>query len=383
MKKIAKTVVFSLFVLLTPLLAFTAPRPFYLQERQTLKLYGPFPVKSGYELNLKGKVYQLRIVGKDRLAFLNQKKEIYGPLQMVEGRLVSVDGSMYVFYQAKEHIRENPSRGGEKGNAPFIPPPPPKPELLPVEKETPHRVVSAKDLPELPSPVHRLSVAVWLAPIDDSKIDWKVSSQHGSDSSLERTTFGADVLWNSFSASVAFSPSVEGGDIVPKGVGILRSALEDGDGLSLQLGYHRPFLEENGWTASAGLRGAYRHDKVDLHSKSLTGSGVDTNGYVSADYVENVSSLTIDEYSLWLDVGLSFSQELWGMRADFSIQPLSDYKIDGDFIYGGKGYPVECERKTPIALSFGGWFDYRAIRFFGDVSFGSDERLRIGASYAF
>lgn len=385
MKRTTKSLLLSLCMAFLPLLLLAVSDPFYLRESKSSAMYGPFPVKSGASVPLAGKTYQLRIVGKDRLAFLAPDREIFGPLQMVEGRLVSIGGSMYAFYPAKRgNVPANGPRPVKRdGSKPFIPAPPPRPAPIPVTAETPHRVVPARDLPALPSSDRRLEFSAWLALIDDTPIDWKVDSLSGNDSTMERKTIGADCFWDAFSARIAYSPSVESGDIVPTGVGIVGSSLEDGSGVTLQLGYHRPFLQEGGWTASGGVRGAFRHDKADLKTKTLTGGGVDTNGYVSADYVVKTSSLTINEYALWLDLGLSFSQGVWGLHADFSIQPISEYKIDGEFMYAGKGYSVECDRSTPIAFGLGGWYEYRRIRFFAEAVFGADELFRVGALYHF
>ena len=384
MKKTAKKVALMILMALAPVFLFATPSSFYLQETKSSALYGPFPVKSGFRVQLNGQSYALRIVGKDRLAFLAPDRQIFGPLQMVEGRLVNLRGSMYAFYLHEDKTAPVPRQVNRASRPePFIPAPPPRPKPISVTEETPHRVVPAKDLPELPRAENTLAFAAWLAFVDDTPIDWKVDSLNGTDSALERTTIGVDCFWNAFSARLSYSPSLKSGDIVPNGVGITGSSLDDGSGVALQVGYSRPFLKEGGWVASAGVRGSLRRDKADLTTRSLTGHGVDTNGLVSADYISATTSLTIDEYSIWLDLKLGYSADVWGVHAGFSIQPVSEYKIDGDFVFGGKRYSIECDRDVPIAFGFGGWYDYRDIRYFGNISFGATELFRLGALYEF
>ena len=371
---------------------------FLLQETQTRQLHGPVQKIDKSRINLAGRAYEIRVYSRDRISFMDvATQETYGPVATVDGRLVRVGNVMYAYYDASGKAAQTVRREAESGIAPrpappSTPKPPPMPKRIDIPEEETAPIVPAKDLPALPEAESGLSVDAWIAFIDNTPIDWKVSSFKGAESDIERTTLGGDVVWNGLSLGAGFSPAVDGGEIVPKGVGVSSSSFDGDSGFLLELGSHHPFLSEGGWKASAGVRGQLRQDKGTISSSSLVSTGkADTNDNVIVEYKTQSSSVTLTEFSLWIDLGLSYSYyKMWGLSANFAFEPVSEYDVSGSFWYGGKKLSVEADRSVPIAFTLGGWCNLgevfprvQPILVFADASFGADVRFRVGAGWEF
>lgn len=372
---------------------------FLLQDNQTKHLYGPFQKIDKSRINLAGQSYEIRVYSRDRISFIDvDTQATYGPVATVDGRLVRIGNGMYAYYAAGSKSLQGTR--GQVMPVPRVKPaleasaPPPMPKRIDIPEEEKAPALPARDLPALPETKSSLAVDGWFAFLDNTPIDWKVSSMKGADSDIERISLGGDVFWNGFSAGIGLSPSVDGGTVVPEGVGVTSSSFEGDNGFMLEVGYHRPFLSEGGWEANAGLRGQIRQDKGSLSSTSLVSTGeVDTNnvGNVIVDYQTQSSSLKVTELSLWIDIGLSYTYDkMWCGYANFAIEPVSEYDVSGSFWYGGHKLSVEADRSTPIAFTLGGWCNLgevfervQPVRVFADITFGADLRFRAGAGWEF
>ncbi len=260
------------------------------------------------------------------------------------------------------------------------------PEMIEVPEQQPQRVVQPKDLRALPETVPVFQVDAWLSLVDNTPLDWKIDSAGAGDGAMERVSIGGGVEWNYWIASATLSPFVECDDIASGGSGITGASFKDGTGWSLAGGYRRPFLVEGGWKASAGIRGQIRQDSGDLNAHSVSRTGVtDTNGVVqlSSELQSQTSSITVRELSLWIDLELSYSDEIWGVYAGISIEPVSEYDVSGSIRYGEGTLSLDAERQTPLSVTFGGWFVLDKWRLFSDLTVGADRRFRIGCGYDF
>ena len=363
-----------------------------LQNLRDSTKYGPFRLQQGETITLGEVSYEIQLPSADRISFKSLSNGVvYGPIQVVDGRLGVVGNATYRLHVPQTPTGTSVSTPRRAGNAadseePFVPQPPAMPELIEVPEQQPQRVVKPKDLRALPKTVPIFQAKCWLALIDHTSLDWKIDSSKAGDGELERVSLGGDVDWNYWLASIILSPFVECGDIASGGTGITGASFKDGTGWSLEAGYRRPFLVEGGWTASAGLRGQIRQDSGDLQVNTVSRSDVtDTNGVanVRSERRTQTSSLTIRELSLWIDLELSYGEDLWGVYADFSIEPVSEYDVSGSIRYGDGSLSLDAERQTPFAVTVGGWYLLDRWRFFSDLTIGADRRFRIGCGYDF
>jgi hypothetical protein len=349
------------------------------------RVYGPFRLKSGETIHIDGASYQLLTPAAGRVSFKSLANGIvYGPLQVVDGRLGVVGNATYRLKPAS--AASVPAQAAATPRAePFVPQPPAMPEKIPVPEQQ-RRVVPAKDLRALPETTPVLRALAWLAPMDNTPLDWKIDSSSAGDGAIERVSLGGEAEWNHWVASVTLSPVVESGGIAKGGSGITGASLKDGTGWSIGGGYRRPFLVEGGWSASAGLRGQIRQDSGDLTAHTVASSShTDTNGVVSvlSERRTETSSITVRELSLWIDLELAYSQDVWGIYADVSIEPVSEYDVSGSIKYGEGSLSIDAERSLPLSATFGGWYRMDNWRFFADLTLGNDERLRLGCGYDF
>ena len=357
---------------------------FTMQNIRDSRVYGPFRLKSGETVRIDGVSYELQTPSAGRVSFKSLANgAVYGPLQVVDGRLGVVGNATYRLKPAE--AAGVTTSTAPAPNEPFVPQPPAMPKMIPVpEQQT--RVVPAKDLRTLPETPPVLRALAWLAPIDNTPVDWKLDSSSAGDGAIERTSLGGEAEWNHWIAALTLSPSVESGSIAKGGSGITGASIEDGTGWSIAGGYRRPFLVEGGWTASAGLRGQIRQDSGDLTAHTVASSShTDTNGVVSvlSENRTTTSSITVREISLWIDLELSYSQDCWGLYADISIEPVSEYNVSGSIKYGEGSLSIDAEQSLPLSTTFGGWYKMDQWRFFADLTLGNYERLRLGCGYDF
>jgi len=287
--------------------------------------------------------------------------------------LLEIDGAMYAFAHGV-------GAGSRRAPLPPAPLPPPTPPPIPIpEAPTP---TTAHPRPPLPAPAQELRAALWLDPLDRTPMKWEVGGLRGSDAEIERTSLGGGLAWRGWSLQLGLSGAVSSGDILPSGLEVSESRLDDGSGWSLAGGYRQIFLREGGWEAYGGLRAVIRRDEADLRSNSATGrSG--TNDTVELTFAPHVSNLTLTEVALWLDAGLGYSATAWGLSLDLSVQPFGNIAVDGHLPHDGVELPVDAERAQPLYVALGGWLGYAEWRCFGEVAAGSEQRIRLGVSRVF
>ena len=363
---------------------------FSFQNLRDSTVQGPYRLRKGERIQLGGTTYEVLTPSQGRVSFKSLANGVvYGPIQAVDGRIGVVGNASYCLREASGNAvaaPPAPRQTSANRNEPFVPQPPAMPAMIEVPEQQTPTLVKPKDLRPLPESKPVFRVSGWLALVDNTPIDWKIDSSKSGDGEIERTSIGGDAEWNNWFASVSLSPFVECGDIASGGTGVTSASFEDGMGWSIAGGYRRVFLSEGGWTANAGLRGQIRQESGDLSVHSVIRSDeTDTNGVVTAksERRTQTSSMTIRELSLWIDIGLSYSDELWGAYADVSIQPISDYSISGSVHYGDGNLSIDAERKMPISITAGGWYGFDQWRIFADLTLGGDTRFRIGYGYEF
>ena len=363
---------------------------FSFQNLRDSSVQGPYRLRNGARIHLGGVDYEVLTPSAGRVSFKSLSNGVvYGPIQAVDGRIGVVGNASYCLREAADNeavVAPRPQQAANTRPDPFVPPPPAMPAMIEVPEPQTQTVVKPKDLRPLPDSPSIFRLSGWLAPIDNSSVDWKIDSSKSGDGDIERTTIGGDVEWNNWIASVAFSPTVECGDMASGGTGVTGVSLEDGTGWSLAGGYRRVFLSEGNWSAKAGIRGQIRQESGDLSAQSvIRREETDTNGVVSvkSEHLTQSSSITIRELSLWIDLELTYSEDNWGVYAGVYIQPVSDYNVSGSIHYGEGSLPLDAERALPIDVTAGGWYGFERWRVFADITVGTDTRLRLGCGYDF
>ncbi|MDD5708282.1 MAG: hypothetical protein PHR35_20380 [Kiritimatiellae bacterium] len=354
--------------------AMAAPATFSLEAARTHRVWGPFDLKDGSYVQVGADRYQLRLLPPDRLSFISLRSgRVYGPVQTVNGRLVEIGGAMYAF-----------SHGAAAGSArpplPPAPPPPPRPAPIPLPEEQPPAVAAARPL--LPAPEDELRASLWVDPLERTPVKWHVDGRSGTGADLERSSVGGGIAWRGWLLQLGLSPSVSSGDILPGGLTVAESSLDSGSGWSLMGGYRQPFLREGSWEVYGGARASIRKDEADLKSSTAVGQ-VGTNATLDLTYENTKTDITLTELALWIDTGLVYSRPNWGFHLDLSIQPLGNIDVEGGLPLGGDELEVEVEREQPMLFGLGLWFGQDPWRFFGEATAGSDQRVRLGASYGF
>ncbi|NLF21928.1 MAG: hypothetical protein GX590_02095 [Lentisphaerae bacterium] len=356
----------------SPLLA-ASEESFSLQEIRAEQVHGPYLLRDGDRLQLGGAAYQMRLVPPDRLSFISLATgRVYGPVQTIEGRLVEIDGRMYAFsWRVDQMVPAPPPR------APLPPAPraPPRPEPIPIPPL--HAPEPLRPRTALPPPRDTRRATFWIAPTDDTPMNWKVDGRRARDVDLARTTVGGALEWRGWMAELHLSPSVDGGELLPQGMDVVQSDLGDGTGWLLAVGYRRPLLVRGDWEVTGGARASLRQDALELTSNTAFGRA-GTNETVDVSYATQSSDITLTEFALWLDIGLAYAVDHWGIHLDLAFQPLGTVDVDGGLAYGDRELPLKADRDQPLSIGVGGWLGWNRWRVFGDFTTGSDQTLRIG-----
>jgi hypothetical protein len=361
---------------------------FSFQNLRDSTVHGPYRLRKGDKVSLGGITYEVQTPSQGRVSFKSLSSGVvYGPIQAVDGRIGVIGNASYCLRAAADDAAVSPPpQQTTARREPFVPQPPAMPDLIDVPERQNQNFVQPQDLRPLPKSQPVFRVFGWLAPVDNTSIDWKIDSTKSGDGEIERTSAGGDIDWNNWIASFALSPSVECGDMASGGTGITGVSLEDGTGWSIAGGYRRALLSEDGWTAKAGLRGQIRQESGDLSVHSVNRiDETDTNGVVTVKSVHRTqtSSITVRELSLWIDLEIAYSGDNWGLYALLSFQPISDYSISGSIHYGAVDLSIDAERSLPLDVMFGGWYGFDRWRFFADLTLAADTRFRIGCGYDF
>jgi hypothetical protein len=360
--------------------ALSGAETFMLQAVRSERRFGPFVLQDGDRVQVDGQRYQMRIVPPDRLSLISiASGRVYGPVQTIEGRLLELNGQMYAFSWRVAKASAGPATTVREPPPP-LPIPPPRPEPIPI----PPALAPPPPQPRtpLPAPSTEWRALGWIAPFQDTPVEWKVDGRRGSKSDLSRLTLGGAMTWYGWSVGLGLSPSVSGGDLLPSGMDVTDASLDDGTGWALSLGYQRPFLKQGRWQAIGGARVFISQDKLDLRSTTAVGYA-GTNATIDVVYESDTSSVTVTELALWLDVSLMYARDYWGLYANLSLQPLGSLDVDGAFSYNGREMSIDAERDQPLAFGFGAWTGVSPWRGFADYTTGTENSLRIGVMYDF
>lgn len=397
-----------IFTFASTAFAAAAPSRYTLTETRSQTPFGPFTLFDGARIRLDGTLYTLSIGADRRLTFTSSAGSAFGPYQAVPGRIMQIGKAMYSFDWAGASSRADsrsaaaqldgrPFRSAATGSqgqaapastpiATFDPMPPP-PERIEIPPEVEHRTVPSLDLPALPDASRPFSWNLWFAPIDRTPLKWKVESVSGRDVDFERVSVGAGISLNSWFADAAYATSGKSGAIIPEGLGFSGSSIEDASGFSLTLGYKRPFLDEGGWIASAGIQGRIRREKGDISTSALVATEeADTNdvGNVVSEYKSRTSEVTISEQSLRLDFELGYREDSFYGFVGLALQPFSSVSVSGKLPYGDDDLKISAKHDDAIGAVAGCSFDLPAdFRIFADFTILCETRLRLGLARAF
>lgn len=402
------TGVLALFAFAFASTAFAAATPsrYTLTETRSRTPSGPFTLFDGARIRLDGTLYTLSVGADRRLTFTSSAGKPFGPYQAVPGRIMQIGKAMYSFDWAgasafnsgsgasPRAVAKAPASGttprtAAQSAAPIatFDPMPPPPERIEIPPEVEHRTVPSLDLPALPDASRPFSWNFWFAPIDRTPLKWKVESVSGRDVDFERVSVGAGISLNSWFADAAYSTSGKSGAIIPEGLGFSGSSIDDASGFSIALGYKRPFLDEGGWIASAGIQGRIRREKGDISTSALVATEeADTNdvGNVISEYKSRTSEVTIGEQSLRLDFELGYRQDSFYGFAGLVLQPFSSVSVSGKLPYGDDDLKLSAKHDDAIGAVAGCSFDLPAdFRIFADFTILYETRLRLGLARAF
>jgi hypothetical protein len=351
-----------------------AEETFTLQAVRTEQVHGPYRLVDGDRLQLGAAAYQMRLIPPDRLSFISLASgRVFGPVQTIEGRLVEIDGQMYVFsWRVRQGVPPPPPPRAPLPPAPQAPPRPDPIPIPPIPTPEPLRPRTA-----LPPQRETWRGAFWIAPADDTPMNWKVDGRRARDLDLARTTVGGALEWRGWLAELRLSPSVDGGELLPQGMDVTQSDLGDGTGWLLAIGYRRPLLMRGDWEVTGGARASLRQDALELTSNTAFGR-TGTNETVDVSYATQSSDITLTEFALWLDIGLSYSVEHWGLYLDLAFQPVGVVNVDGGLAYGDRELSIKADRDQPLSIGAGGWIGWNRWRLFADFTTGADQTLRLG-----
>lgn len=365
---------------------------FTLANTKSGQISGPFTIYHGARVRLGGDLYRISLDGDRRISFSGGPNgESYGPYQTVDGRLMQIGDAMYSFSwgAAARPTVQSPAPKKPAREAPIaeFAPMPPKPEMIAIPAETERRTVKPLDLPSLPDASKPFEWNFWLAPIDSTEFKWKVESVEGNSADLERRTVGAGLSLNSWSADAAYSTSGKSSAVLPDGLGLSGTSIDDASGWSIGAGYKRPLLKEGGWTASAGIFGRIRQDKGDLSATTLVSTDVaDTNnlGNVISSFESSKSSVKVTEKTVRLDFDLGYRYRSFYGFAGLQLQPVSSVSVSGSLPNAGDNLKISAKHDDPIGFVAGGFWEFgNGLRVFSDFSLGIDKRLRFGLSRNF
>lgn len=372
---------------------------FFLADVRNGTTFGPYTLYDGAKIRLGGILYDVSVKGNDRVSFVSAAdKSAYGPFQTVDGRIMRVGGVSYTFgwkdggsassrTSGKSSAKADVKRPVHEAPIAEFAPLPPKPEMIAVPEPEQQRQVKPLDMPALPDASRPLTLAAWLAPLDQMPVEWKIASAKGSDSDIKRTTFGLSAALNSWFAETSLSTGVKCDEIIPDGLGISNSAMDDGSGWSIGIGYKRPFLAEGNVVASAGLFGRIRQDKGDLSATTFVATGeADTNdlGNVYSKVATSKSSVKITETTLRVDLELAYVEEFWRVFIGVLIQPISDMDVSASIQFADESLKVSATHDDPIAVRVGGWYELNdGWSLAADLMIGMESQLRLGVMREF
>lgn len=392
LKKVLFLIVVVLFSAWT---SFSASR-FSLIESRSKAISGPYTIYQGAKVRIGGDLYELSLPD-DRISFIATDGKVYGPFEPVEGRMMRINNATYTF--TSQSVSLSQPIAPEVSVAPEAPavqqkpivefrPIPPKKEMIPISEDATRRTVDPLDLPSLPDASHPFMWGLWYSPIDITPFKWSVDSFSGAESDLERSTLGIGLYYNSWMLEAQYSISAEGGNVVPNGMGITESSLDDGNSKSIAVGYKRPFLDEGRWKALAGVYFRYRLDEVDMSVRSLSqGTVIGTNNVESyfSSYSTKESSIEVEELLLRVDLELAYSQERWGASAAALIYALSDVAVSGKFPYSGGSLELSAKHDNPVGMRISGWYQFNndGWRARTELTLGPETELRLGITRSF
>lgn len=350
---------------------------FSLEATRSGRAFGPFTAREGATLQLEGRVYTVHTRPPDRVSFTEHRSgRLYGPAQLVEGRMIDMGGVMYAFTHVVPADEARP-------DLPPPPRPPPLPEPIPIPPETlpppPPLLVPRPLAPPLDP---RIQASVWIDLLDQTPLEWEAGGQRANDASLERVSLGGGLAWQGWFAELGLSGGVTSGDILPSGVSVSEARLEDGAGVRVAGGYWRPVLAEGGWQVLAGAHVVYRSDAVDLKSTTAVVGSI-SNGVQELSFASHTESITVSEFSTWLDAGIAYNHLNGGGFVTLSVLPFYILEVDGDLTVSGEDFELEASREQPLTVGAGGWYGRDNWQLFTDVAAGSDRRWRLGASWRF
>ncbi len=355
---------------------------------------GPYTLRSGEKLEIENRIYQIELISDTRLTFTDvSTKTVYGPYKYVDGRIMRIGGTAYVFktVQPKEQgtapaartthtTRQAESRRAEL-DVEFVPQPP-KPVRL-EEPEDKRRVVKPLDIKPLPDTTRPWAISASVVPFSEMPVEWNANSAQALDTDIERKKIGFGASRNSWSLLFDILTDGEGGTPIADGVSIANCKVSDGSGYSLTFGYKRPFMVQGSWKASAGIFARYSTEDFDLSYTAFGTSGAsDTNtlGNVKFDFQEKYSSIELTEKTIFIDLELAYIYRDATFFAACLIQPYSDLEVKGTMTYGNaQTIKLSADHDDPIAVRLGARFDlinnYRIIT---DLTFGFEDQFRLG-----
>jgi hypothetical protein len=352
---------------------------FSLAAVRTAERYGPFELRVDATVGAGGIACRIASVAGDRATFVRTGSgERFGPYQIVEGRMIELGRQVFTVVDVV--------RGGSApGPLPAVAPPPP-PAVPPVDGRPPPPPPRPDEAPRpvLPDPDPGLRVSAWLDTLQSTPLSWRVGEGRRRDSELERTRFGVGTFWDGWVTEADLAMSVSGGSIASQDAGFSRASIDGGSGWRLAAGYRRPMLADRGWEVSAGAGVVWQHDEVDVSSAVLVSSGTNSNGVPEYVYRNATASLTLDEYALWLDAAVAYRTGPWEFRGALAVVPFNRVEVGGLLQDGaGAALPVEASRALPVGGSVELRYRLPGWQFFGELALGTEQYLRLGASYAF
>lgn len=362
---------------------------FTLAETRTGAVSGPYTLYNGARIRVGGELFKIIIDGDRRVSFVSETGEKYGPYQPVPGRIMQIGNAMYSFNRqgASAQTATRPREPAKEAPIAEFAPLPPKPEPIAIPDETPRRSVTPLNLPSLPDADSPLAWKAWFAPVDNTPLKWEVESFKGKSADFKRKTLGAGLSYDSWFGEAAYSFSGESPAMIPDGLGLSGTSIDDASGWSFGIGYKRPFLKEGGWTASAGLFGRIRQDKGDARATSFVSTGeADTNNAenVVSSYAEQKSSVKISEKTLRLDFDLSYGYGRFCGYAGLRLQPVSSVSVSGHIPSGDEKLKLSAKHDDAIGFSCGSSYSFsNSLNIFAELEMGIETRLRLGLSRSF
>ncbi len=358
---------------------------FSLEQTRTGERLGPFELRDGAAITLGERAYRLRRAADRRVSFQELGSgEVYGPFELVAGRIIEVGPA---FYTVADLIRVEAGQAPPARLPPSVsaPPPPPPPIISAVDAASSPAVRPvAPPRPLLPEVDPGLRLSGWFALWQSTPLDWKVGDRSGREAALERVGLGVSSLWDGWTTEASVAADVHSGDLVPTGLEYGGASLEEGSGWRLSGGYQRPFRRDGSWEVVGGVRLAYAHMQADLVSSVLAPGSVATNQTQELVYVSRRESVSVDEWSAWIDVGATYRVGAWRLQGGLSVVPWNALTVDGD-LAAANGTPMslDASRTTPLVGTVGASYAIARWRLFGELATGAEGLFRCGVTHVF